>query len=252
MPSDTLTTQDRDTGRAVSRDLVWRAGLVLLAELLVVIGAPTWLTTPVVVVAALVVLERVARLRRRGRLDAVLVGLGGAVVVVALTGLLLTVLPWGLTRLTWSIALSLLALLALALAEGRPAAPSLAAGLRGQVSVLTLVCTLIAGGIVTEAIVMSVVSTDQVTVPGVQMAAPPAVDGATTVTITSGRAAGPLDIVVETSTGRSVLATGIVLDPDVPVQVPLTLTAGETVTVQLINPGQSTPVRELILDGTPR
>ena len=129
MPSDTLITPDRDTDRAADRGLLWRAGLVLLAELLVLVGAPTWLTTPVVVVAALVVLERVARLRRRGRLDAVLVGVGGAVIVVALTGLVLTVLPWGLTRSSWSIALSLLALIALALAQGRPAAPPRAGAL---------------------------------------------------------------------------------------------------------------------------
>lgn len=80
--------------------------LALIAGLLAVIAAsPTvWLTAPVALVAIAATAELAVRPYAAGPDGRLLLACGALVTVLILAGLVLNLLPWGLTRLTWGAA----------------------------------------------------------------------------------------------------------------------------------------------------
>ena len=219
--------------------------------------APAWARLPLSAAAMLAVATFfLRRYGRRGRLDVVLVLAGGGLVALALLGLALNVLPTGIGPLGWALAVGVLELAVLAfLAIFR--APvrlrfegDLALGRR--ISFKTHAVGIVSGAaavlVLVGAIVYSTVSYTAT------HASPLAIASEThgssiTVTVSAGGAQGPYELDLVTATGRTVVATGIQVDSGD--SYSKTITAPSTRAVlQLVTAGSSTPVRQLILNGT--
>jgi len=111
-------------------DLLWRAGLVVGALGCALLGGPA-LTTGVLALLALVcVVQRLARQRALGALDAGLVLGGGVLVTLVLVGLVLGLTPGGLDRTGWSVGVAVAAALGLLVSAllPRPAAHGVSHG----------------------------------------------------------------------------------------------------------------------------
>lgn len=102
-------------------DLVWRAAVVVAGTGSALLAGPALLTGSLTLVGVLLAAERLATMRRLGRLDALLVSIGGALSALVLVGLVLGSTALGLHRTTWTVALGAASLVALALAALTPA-----------------------------------------------------------------------------------------------------------------------------------
>ena len=237
--------------------VAWRLALVALAAAVVLLGLPAWVRAPLSIAAALVTVDSVVvRIRGRGPIHALLVAVGGGIVVLALLGLVLNLLPWGLTAGSWGVGAGLIeagALVALAFWPA-PAARAAGAGrpmLGGTVlvrPVLTwtvLVCAVLAG-----AVAWSVASFTATHVAPLAVAAEPS--GASVVErVTSGTTQGPFELDLVTTARRRVLQRDVRVGPDAASTTVVRLPADTRGLVQLVRPGSAQPVRELILDTTP-
>lgn len=231
--------------------LAARAVLVVVAVLLAPVGAPVAVSTGAVAVAVAAVAERTARLRRRGLVDAVLVGVGGLLVTAALLGLVLNYLPGHLGRTSWAIGLGVVGLAALASCATRPWTPSPLLVLRRRPSVITATTTVAAVFVLGAAVVLSVRSFDTTTVDPLQLAAPGEVQhGQAQVVLSSQNQVGPLDVVAVNGAVTTVIAARITVPAGGSLTEVVPVPAGDRVLVQLRYPGQSTALRSLILDGT--
>lgn len=101
-------------------DLLWRAVIGLAALASSLLSAPMPALGILVLTALALSAERLARRRGRDPLDALLVGTGGILVTLVLVGLVLGATSIGLRTHTWSVALSLVALLGIVVAVTRP------------------------------------------------------------------------------------------------------------------------------------
>ena len=133
------TTQGRATDRV---GLAVRAALVVAAAVLAFFGAPSPVATVVTAVAVVALAERVARLRRRGLVDTVLLTVGGVLVTAALLGLVLNYLPGHLSRHSWAAGAGAAGTVALAVCAVRPWTPSPLLALRRRPSIITATTTL--------------------------------------------------------------------------------------------------------------
>lgn len=235
----------------------WRAALVVVAAVAVALEAPAWARLPLSAAAMLAVATFfLRRSGRRGRLDVVLVLAGSGLVALALLGLLLDVLPTGITPVGWALAVGVLELLVLAFlavfrapietgllrSEGARARSTFGKHpvgiLSGAAAVLVLV----------GAIVYSTVSYDVTHVSPLAIASE--THGSTvTVTVSAGGEQGPYELDLVTATGRTVVATGISVGAKDAYTTRITA-PGTRAVLQLVTAGSSTPIRQLILDGT--
>jgi len=223
---------------------------VVLAALAVALELPAWARVPMSAVAALATgIFFLRRYRRRGFLDALLTAVGGAVVLLALLGLVLNYLPGGLSVVNWGIGVGLLeVVLLVVLAVTLPPLPVRAA-VRRRLPLASLGWAAGIAVVLIGALGWSVASFDATHVEPLAISAEPSGDSFV-VTVTSGRNEGPYELDLVTSTGRSKIADAVSVGPDTDYAISLTLPADTRGQVQLVKPGSTSSVRELILDTT--
>ena len=243
--------------RTVLIGAAWRAALVVVAAVAVALEAPAWARLPLSAAAMLAVASFVLRrFGRRGRLDVVLVLAGGGLVALALLGLLLNVLPTGIGPLGWGLAVGVLELAVLAFLAVFPAPiPFRCEGdsaPRRRISFTTNPVGIVTGAaavlVLVGAVGYSTVSYTATHVSPLAIASE-AHGSSITVTVSAGGAQGPYELDLVTATGRTVVATGIRVDSGDPYTKTVPAPSTRAV-LQLVTAGSSTPVRQLILDGT--
>ena len=242
----------RRAGASWATDLAWRLALVVVAAVLAALSAPAALTTVVAAAAAVAVVDRLVRYRRRGMLDAALVGSGALVVVPGLLGLLLNYLPGGITATSWNIALVLVGIGSLTvagLARG-PVPPSPFRPLLSRRSIPTAAWSLAGVAVLVLALTLSVRSFDRTHIAPVDIAATAVQNGSATVTVSSGTTQGPFELDLVSATGRVAVARNITVAPGTSAAVVVAVPAGSRVLVQLVTPGSTTPLRQLTFDTT--
>lgn len=240
----------RGAGASWVADLGWRMALVVIAAVLASLGAPAALTTVVAAAAAAGVVDRVVRYRRRGMLDAALVGVGALLVVPGLLGLLLNYLPGGITATSWSVALALVGIgsLTVAALPSGPVPPSPFRPLVSRRSIPTAAWSLAAVAVLVLALTLSVRSFDRTHIAPVDLAATAVQNGLSTVTVSSDSNQGPFEIDLVTTSGRVAVAKNITVTPGTSVAVVVAVPADSRVLVQLVQPGTTTPLRQLTFD----
>lgn len=233
-------------------DLGWRMLLVVFAAVLTAGGAPAPVTTVFAAAAAVAVVERLVRYRRRGMLDAALVGAGALVVVPGLLGLLLNYLPGGITATGWAVALVLVGIGSLTLAglARGPVPPSPFRPLLSRRSIPTAAWSLAAVAVLVLALTLSVRSFDRTHIAPVDLGATAVQNGSATVTVSSGSRQGPFELDLVTTSGRVAVARDITVSPGTSVAVVVAVPTGSRVLVQLVTPGTTTPLRQLTFDTT--
>jgi len=240
--------------RTWAADLGWRTALVVVAAVLAGRGAPALLVSVFTGLAAIVVIERVVRHRRRGMLDAALVGVGMLIVVLGLLGLLLDYVPGGITRISWSIGLVLLAIGVLTAVgssrEGIP--PSPFRSLISRSAIPTAAWGVAVIGILTTALVVSVHSYNATHVAALEMSTTGVTDGFATITVSSGTDQGPFEIDLLTSTARTAIATGVKVSAGTATAVSIAIPADRRLVVQLVDPDTTRTLRQLIFDSKSR
>jgi len=240
--------------RTWAADLGWRTALVVVAAVLAGRGAPALLVSVFTGLAAIVVIERVVRHRRRGMLDAALVGVGMLIVVLGLLGLLLDYVPGGITRISWSIGLVLLAIGVLTAVgssgEGIPLSPF--RSLISRSAIPTAAWGVAVIGILTTALVVSVHSYNATHVAALEMSTTGVTDGFATITVSSGTDQGPFEIDLLTSTARTAIATGVKVSAGTATAVSIAIPADRRLVVQLVDPDTTRTLRQLIFDSKSR
>lgn len=247
--TSTLVGRFRPDSR-ILRDLAWRAALVIVAAVAVVIGLPAWARTPLSIMAALVTtLFVLRRFRRPGLIHGTLTALGVALVVAMALGLLLSVLPSGITPPGWGIGIGVVELVSLtALAYWRAPTATTRRSRRG-VPVAALAWTILVASVLAAALIWSIASVNSKQIAPLAVAAVSSGESVR-VTVSSGRDEGPYELQVVTSAGPTVLASDIRIGPENPASFTVTLPGDTRETVRLVRPGDETPLRVLILDST--
>lgn len=240
--------------RTWAADLGWRTALVVVAAVLAGRGAPALLVSVFTGLAAIVVIERVVRHRRRGMLDAALVGFGMLIVVLGLLGLLLDYVPGGITRISWSIGLVLLAIGVLTAvgSSGEGIPPSPFRSLISRSAIPTAAWGVAVIGILTTALVVSVHSYNATHVAALEMSTTGVTDGFATITVSSGTDQGPFEIDLLTSTARTAIATGVKVSAGTATAVSIAIPADRRLVVQLVDPDTTRTLRQLIFDSKSR
>ncbi|RKS71302.1 hypothetical protein CLV35_3098 [Motilibacter peucedani] len=228
------------------REITWRMGVVLDAVVLASLGVPAWLSTPAVVLAAVVVAERVARHRRRGRLDATIAAIAGPVVCLIGLGFVLDVVPGGITRTSWALGAGVLALAALALCARRPVPPPVWAGTSFG-SPTAVVWGGVTVALVATALGISVESARRLEEPPVQLSLKTS-GGVTRALVSAGGDAGPFVLRAESGSRATVLSGSFSLEAGQTMSFPVLVQGGARTVVTLSNPSQDQPVRSVVLD----
>lgn len=234
----------------ILKDLAWRAGLVLVATAAVVIGLPAWARAPLFVAAVLVtVLFVLRRFRRRGVVHGALTALAVVIVLLMALGLLLSLLPSGISTIRWGVGAGVIELVSLiGLAYWR--APNAATRpWKPVVSVAAVVWTILVAGVLATALVWSIASVNAHQVAPLAVAAVSSGESAT-VTVSSGRDEGPYELQVVNGTSRTVLAHDIRIGPGKSASFTIKIPSGTREKVQLVRAGTEKSLRELILDST--
>jgi hypothetical protein len=230
---------------------LWRSALIVVATAAIVLELPSWARAPLAIAAALVTAAFCVRyMRRRSPLDRVLTGTGVAIVALALLGLALNVLPWGLTALGWGIGVGVVELAAVtALSFLRPPVEvTPARSLR--VPPAGVIWGALTAAVLALAIVWATTSfagthTSPLAISGVQSGS------SMTVTISSGSTESAYELVRVAGTKRTVIAPDVEVSPNSPVKVTIAVHDGVREEIELVRPGSTTVVRELILDNRP-
>ena len=239
------TSKGAPRSRSV-RDASVRAALLALA-LAVSLISPAAVSAPVVALAVLLVAERLVRLRRRGALDAVLVGLAGTAGALMLLGLALNVLPGGLTKLSWTVGAAILGVAALAISSRYPLLPSPFPAKLRSVQDTTWIFSAAALVVLAVAVTLSARIVHQVDVPPLQISAATTSPGHVQLTISSGTTESGLSVVTDAGAARTVAASGLTVGPEDPATVALSVPASGRVRVDLVDAAGKT-IRQLILD----
>lgn len=251
--STTTTSPARRTGTPL---LAVAAALVVAAVTAVLLDTPSWVRTPLVLLAVLATAVRLTRSGwRRPVVDQVLTGVGGVLVALVLVGIALGVSGVGLRAGTWAVGLGVLALAGLgvsAAAPGREREPvpepaPVAAGSLRRAALLTSPWVVAAAVVVVAALVVSVRSVTASSTAPVQMSLVSLEGAQAVVEVSSGEATGPLELSTDPGDG-SVLTYPLFSVPEggtvrttvvVPVQGKVLVTVG--------NPGQVEPLRTLVV-----
>lgn len=264
----TLTETDRPTPvRPLARkgavvDLVFRVGIVVVATGAIVLEVPVWARAPLAVAAAaLTIMSFLSRYGGRARrFDGVIRAAGAAVVLLAVLGLVLNVVPGGLTTAGWGIGVGVIEAAALvALAAWRAPVASGAEGdsdtdtstrARRRIPLGAGAWALAVGGVLAGALVLSTVSFDDTHIAPLALGAERTGD-TVEVTVSSGTEAGPYELQLVSETGTTVrYAYGIYVGPDSPRTFVFELSDDSRDTVRLVTTGSTTAIRELTFDTT--
>lgn len=226
----------------------WRAVLVIVASVAVVLELTPWVRAPLATAAVVVTLVFcLRRFDRRSPVDRVLTAVGGFVVSIALLGLLLNVLPSGLTALGWGVGVGAVQLVALGLvAYFRPRAETDRVRL-GRPARSGVIWGALAAAVLAGALVWSVSSfTGTHTAPLALSGVPSG--NSLNITISSGSSTDAYDLIRSTSTGTTVLASDFEVGPGSTVTLTIAVTSGVREKIELVRTGETTPLRQLILD----
>lgn len=235
---------------ASDRDLTIRATIVAAAVVVGAIGVWWPVSTLLAALAALAVGDRVVRLRGRGRLDALLVGVGGLIVSLILLGLLLDVVPGGLTRLSWSIGLGLIGLTALVECRRRPGGQSFTRhGPRKAGAAVWAVAT---GGLTVLAVVISVTSANDGESPPLQMSVRDIGSTHADVVVRGGSSVGTYELIAGTGAARRVVRRPFRIGAGESIVTTVALGPGTRLPVYLDSTSPRSTVRFVILDNTGR
>lgn len=244
MPADRIHT-------ALAAPRAEAALAVGVAVAAVLLRAPTVVATVLCLAAVTAVTARLAGRRGRGPADTVLVGVGGVLVAVVLTGLALDLVGVPLERRGWAVALGVLGLVgAVAPLPARPASSGPAepaSPQAGRPLLRQLPWALACMAVAAVAITSSVQSAGSVDVAPVALSLGQVGGGHARVVVESERATGLLELRTDSGAGATLsyplfrLAAGGSLVTDV-----LLPAAGRT-TITVSNPGQSQPLRSLIV-----
>lgn len=234
-------------------DLIWRAALPVAAVLALLADAPQAVTGGLALAGLALATERLVRLRATSLSDRVLVGVGGAIAVLVLTGMLMGSTEIGLSPTTWVVAVAVLSaagLVVAALVPGRGAPTDVAVpdGRAHRRTTLLLVPWLaVAGVVVAFSVTNSATSLTATEEPPVQMSFGTVSGTRAQVVITASTAVGPLQMRTNVR-GRKVLSPIFVVAKDGTVTFTITVPTTGRALVKLKYPGQSRPLRTLILD----
>jgi len=235
-------------------DRVVRAALVVAAVSAVLRDASLPVTGTLVALAVTAVAQRAVAGRRRGALDAVLLGVGATLVTLVLTGFVLNGLGFSLTRTPWALALGAVGLVVLVVptrsaSTDRAPHPDVRAPegprpsrLARTITALKLLPWALACLAVTAlAVSQSVSSTRATQLDPVAMSIA-TVDGVTAeVVVSSEQATGPLELRTDTAgTTLSYPLFRVAAGGSRTTDVLLSPTEATTITVS--NPGQSAPL----------
>lgn len=255
----TTTTQPApsDRRRPAPAGTVVAAVLVVAAVVAVLLDTPTWVRTPLVLLAALASTSRFVRSGWRSSvLDRVLTGVGGVLVALVLVGILLGVSGIGLRADTWAVGLGALALVGLgvsALTGGREREPDpetapVAAGSLRRATLRTSPWVLAAAVVVVAALVVSVRSVTGSSTAPVQMSLV-SLDGAQAVVeVSSGDATGPLELSTDPGDGSVVTYPLFSVPEGGTVRTTVVVPVQGKVVVTVSNPGQVEPLRTLVVN----
>jgi hypothetical protein len=237
-------------GAGIVRGLAWRAALVDLAAIAVVLGLPAWARTPLsLAAAAVVVVFFLRRSRRRGLVDGILTAVGVAVVVLMLIGVGLNLLPGGITGTGWGVAVGLVELaFLLALAYWRPPVAVTRSLAFRRPPVGAIVWTVLIAGVLTTALVWSISSFSSTHVAPLALGAVTSKQSAV-VTVSSGSDAGPYELRSVSDSGVSTtLFEDITVGPGKAASFTIVTPSNTRATLELVKAGGSSPVRQLIID----
>lgn len=233
-------------------------GVVAAATVILALRPPAVIAAVVLLAAMAAVTERVVRHRRRGLLDAVLIGAGGALSATGLLAYLLAVSPIGLAPTSLLVGLAAMGVVAVLCCAGRPVPPSPVAGYlaaTGRALSLGTILILVASAVIVgAALALSLASSNAsqtaplaIAVSADDQGAP----GLAAIEITAGTTTGPLTVQAVTGSQVTVLDTGVTVDPGHPYRTLVSLTPGTQTTVALLAAGSTDPVRELVLAAGP-
>lgn len=228
--------------------------LVTIAAAVAAGGAAWPLALPLVVAASVATVECCVRSRRRGLLDAVAVGVGGWLVAVILVGLVLAVLPGGLARSSWAIALGVVGIAALLVCRRRPPQEPIPALSSWWPRPVNLALYVGAGSLVLAALVGSVLSA-QGEQPDLQLSVRRpdtlATSPVSSVVVSASAARGPLQLVVDTGRGARLLGGPFVVDAGRSHTASVRVPDGSRVTVSLVDARDRSVLRWVSLDRSP-
>ena len=229
-------------------DLLWRLLVVVGAAVTVLVGAPGLVTGSLLLVGLLLVIERLARLRREGSLDVLLVTVGGGLVALVLVGLVLGATPIGLRASTWTVAVAALSLAGLVVAA-LASPPVVTRPSRSSALHLLRVAPWLAAGLVVVAVAVTVStrSVESAERLPVEMSIGQ-VDGTKVqVVVSSSEEVGPLEIRT-TGTGSEISYPLITVEPGRSTTTTLAVPGTGRATITLNYPDQTQPLRTLTLD----
>lgn len=235
-------------------DVIWRALPPVAAVVAVATGAPQAVAGGLALTGLAVATDFLVRRRSAGMADRVLVGVGGFLVALVLTGMLLGSTRLELSPTSWAVSLALLsgAELAVALAlPARPASPTSStspAGTVDQVPVLRLLPWVAVAAVV----VFSLVQTSGASLsaglePPVQMSFGRVAGTQVKVVVTSSDPVGPLEVRTS-SDGTDISYPLFDITRDGAVTTTLSIPLNGRYVVTLNRPDQTIPLRTLILD----
>ena len=229
-------------------DLLWRLLVVFGGAVSTLAGAPGPVSGSLVLVGLLLVIERLAQRRGEGALDVLLVTVGGGLVVLVLTGLLLGATPIGLRASTWTVALAVLSLTGLVIAAIAPP-PAVTTPSRSAALHLLRVGPWLAAGVVVVAVAVTVStrSVESAERLPVEMSIGQ-VDGTRVqVVVRSSAKVGPLEIRT-TGTGSEISYPLITVVPGQATTTTLAVPGTGRATITLNYPDQTQPLRTLTID----
>ncbi|MBB2900744.1 hypothetical protein FHR75_001532 [Kineococcus radiotolerans] len=234
------------------------AVLVVLAVLAVLADAPSWVRTPLVLLAAAGTAGQLVRGgRRRSPLDRVLTAAGGCLVVLVLVGVVLGVTGAGLRPGTWALALGVPALAGLAVSTWAGAGPArgpapvadpVGPGSLRRAALLTSPWAVAAAAVTVLALVVSVRSVAGESASPVQVSLA-SLDGAqAVVAVTASRATGPLELRTDPGDGSAVTYPLFSVPEGGTVETVVVVPVEGRVVVTVSNPGQVQPLRTLVVN----
>ncbi len=244
----TVQTARYSPDTATRRGLAWRAAIIVIAAVSVALELPALVRAPLsilaVVVTALFVFPRIAR---RGPLDRLLMIVGATIVLLLLLGPVLNVLPTGLDVRGWGIGVGVIELAVIVgFAFVRPPVTAGSSRVR-RIPIEGIAWGVIIAVVLLNALVISVNSFTTTHQAPLALAGVRSGDSVT-VTVSSGNAAGIYDLVRVTSTGHSVLASGIEVAAGSSRSITIKVDANTRETIELVKPGTLTSLRELTID----
>ncbi len=237
---------DIDLSRRSS--LLLPAGLVVAAAATAAAGAPGYAAGPLTAAAAVTTVLHLGWRPDREPLDIIVRAVGGLILALVALGFLLDVVPGGLTRVSWSVAAGVAALAALADCLRRPAPPRVQlAALRG--SLPGAVWYVLAAAVLGAAFTITVRATDRSERPPLALSVTSADTDSAEVAISAGTTGGSYDLLVGDGTTAGTVQGPFTVAAGASVEHQVVLPAGERVTIALVAPGTSLPLRSLVLQG---